>query len=61
MADGYLADQQADLSFARALKQNLKPSIPVIEVDAHINDESFARVVCDLLLKMITKEPASPR
>ena len=61
MADGYLADQQADLSFTRALKQNLKPSIPVIEVDAHINDESFARVVCDLLLEMITQEPASPR
>ena len=50
---GYLADHQADMSFVRMLKQQLLPAIPVIEVDAHINDESFAEVVCTLLLQMI--------
>ena len=50
---GYLADHQADMSLVRMLKQELPPAIPVIEVDAHINDESFAEVVCTLLLEMI--------
>ena len=50
---GYLADHQADMSFVRMLKQQLPSAIPVIEVDAHINDESFAEVVCTLLLQMI--------
>jgi uncharacterized protein (UPF0261 family) len=50
---GYLADHQADMAFVRVLKQKLQPGIPVIEVDAHINDESFAEVVCTLLLRMI--------
>ena len=41
------------MSFVRALKQKLQPGIPVVEVDAHINDEAFAEVVCTLLLQMI--------
>ncbi|MBT8355009.1 MAG: Tm-1-like ATP-binding domain-containing protein [Desulfofustis sp.] len=52
-AKGYLADHQSDMSFVRMLKQKLRPGIPVVEVDAHINDESFAKVVCTLLLQMI--------
>ncbi|NNF46018.1 MAG: Tm-1-like ATP-binding domain-containing protein [Desulfofustis sp.] len=52
-AKGYLADHQSDMSFVRVLKQKLQPVIPVVEVDAHINDESFAKVVCTLLLQMI--------
>ena len=55
-AKGYLADHEADMSFVRVLKQKLLPSIPVIEVDAHINDESFAKVVCSHLLQMIDTE-----
>lgn len=52
-AKGHLADHQADMSFVRTLKQKLQPAIAVIEVDAHINDEAFAEVVCSLLLQMI--------
>ena len=55
-AKGQLADQQADMSFVRVLKQKLQSGIPVVEVDAHINDESFAEVVCTLLLQMITTD-----
>ena len=55
-AHGYLADHEADMSFVKELKQNLLPGIPVIEVDAHINDKQFAKTVCSLLMQMIEKE-----
>ena len=52
-ANGHLADHEADMTFVRLLKQQLLPTIPVVEVDAHINDELFAEVVCRQLLQMI--------
>lgn len=55
-AKGYLADQEADMTFVRALRQHLLPAISVIEVDAHINDELFAQVVCSHLLEMLSTE-----
>lgn len=47
---GHLADHEADMRFVRVLKQKLRKGIPVIEVDAHINDELFAQTVCSLLI-----------
>ena len=35
-------DPDADRAFAKTLKGKLKPTIPVIEIDAHINDSIFA-------------------
>ena len=35
-------DPEADKAFAKTLKSKLKPTIPVIEIDAHINDSIFA-------------------
>lgn len=35
------------------IKENTKESINVIEVDAHINDEKFSRMVVSVLLGMI--------
>ena len=52
-ANGQLADHESDMVLVRVLKQQLHPSIPVIEVDAHINDESFAAIVCKQLLQML--------
>ena len=52
-ATGHLADSEADMTFVRVLKQRLNKDIPVIEVDAHINDHSFAEAVCSLLLQLI--------
>jgi uncharacterized protein (UPF0261 family) len=37
-------------AYCRALKATLSPSIKLVELDAHINDESFARAATDLLL-----------
>ncbi len=50
-----LYDPETDRAFIEALKQNLQPSIRVIEVDSHINDESFAEQAVDILCEMIRK------
>lgn len=52
-ARGQLADHEADMTFTRVLKKRLKKDIPVIEVDAHINDKSFAEVICSRLIQLI--------
>lgn len=39
-------------AYRRALKETLAPSVKVLELDAHINDESFARAAADLLLDL---------
>jgi uncharacterized protein (UPF0261 family) len=41
---------EALIAYRRALKETLSPTVKVVELDAHINDESFARAVTDLLL-----------
>ena len=48
-----LYDPETDQAFIEALKQNLPPSIKVIEVDSHINDESFAEQAVDILCEMM--------
>ncbi len=40
-------------SYCRAVKANLSSGINLVELDAHINDESFARAAADLLLESI--------
>jgi uncharacterized protein (UPF0261 family) len=44
---------EADESYFDALKQNLDPHIRLVDIDANINDESFARQVAESLLEMI--------
>ena len=39
--------------FLAELKENLRPDIPVIEVDAHINDDEFAVVAYEQLLAVM--------
>jgi uncharacterized protein (UPF0261 family) len=53
--DRCLADYNADMTFVRVLKENLHKDIQVSEVDANINDKSFATTVCSLLLKLMKK------
>ena len=48
-----LYDPEADAAFVQALKENIKQSIQVIEIDAHINDEVFARQATELLVEMM--------
>ena len=40
-------------AYRRALKTALSPAIRLVELDAHINDESFARAAADLLLESL--------
>ncbi len=46
-------DPEADAACYDAIKRNLKPGIPVIELDANINDPEFADQAVELLLDMI--------
>jgi uncharacterized protein (UPF0261 family) len=46
-------------SYRAALKATLRSSIKLVELDAHINDDSFARAATDLLLQSLDAEGAS--
>ncbi len=50
-----LYDPEADRAFVEALRQNLKPSVRIVEVDAHINDELFAKQAVGLLCELMQK------
>jgi uncharacterized protein (UPF0261 family) len=43
----------ADGACFTAIKDNVKPGVPVVEIDANINDPEFADKAVDLLLGMI--------
>ncbi|MBI5447120.1 MAG: Tm-1-like ATP-binding domain-containing protein [Gammaproteobacteria bacterium] len=51
-------DPLADRAFIYALKAHLNPLIPLIEMDAHINDPAFSNAAVDLLLTLIEKKHA---
>jgi uncharacterized protein (UPF0261 family) len=44
---------EADRSYLDALRSNLNPGIRLLEVDAHINDEEFARRAAQSLLELM--------
>jgi uncharacterized protein (UPF0261 family) len=50
---GRFWDPQADRACFDAIKRNLRPGIPVIELDHNINDPEFADKCADLLLDML--------
>jgi len=50
-------DPEADRAFVEALKDNLPPTIPVIEKEAHINDPAFARDLVKALLSFLDRQP----
>lgn len=52
---GMFWDPQADQACFDAIKGNLTPGIPVIEVDANINDEAFSGKVAETLLQFLNK------
>ncbi len=51
-----LYDGEGNLAFIRALKRNLRKNIEVIEVDAHINDSSYAEKAVESLRELIEKK-----
>ncbi len=46
-------DREADAAFARELKRLLKPSIPLVEIDANINDDAFSAKAVEMLRELI--------
>ncbi len=48
-------DPEADQACYDAIKKNLKPGIPVIEMDHNVNDPEFADKVAETLLDMLQK------
>ena len=43
-------------AFVDALKRSLHPSVPVTEIDAHINDPEFIDPVTEAFLSLMMKE-----
>lgn len=54
-----LYNPDADAAFVPALKQNLKPSVAVIEIPAELNSKPFAKALVDELHGMIEAKKSS--
>ena len=52
---GKFWDPQADESCIEAIRQNLNPGIPVIEIDNNVNDPEFADKAAETLLEMLKR------
>jgi len=50
---------EADASYLDALKAGLNPQVRLLELDAHINDEGFARRAADSLLQLMDARAVS--
>jgi uncharacterized protein (UPF0261 family) len=46
-------DREADRAMFDAIKANVKPGIPVIEVDLNINDPAFAAKAVEMMLELL--------
>jgi uncharacterized protein (UPF0261 family) len=56
-ADGQLfCDRVADQAMIDGIKANLKPAIPLVEVDLNINDSAFAAKAVSMLLELISQK-----
>ena len=51
---GVFFDPDLDRAFLQSLKTHLRPGIPVIEVEAHINDQEFAQAVVGVFLQVMS-------
>lgn len=48
-------DPEADQACYRAIKENVKPGIQVVELDCNLNDPEFAEKAAEMLLGMLKK------
>jgi uncharacterized protein (UPF0261 family) len=49
-------DRAADQAMFDAIKKNVKPGIPVVEVDLNINDPQFSAKAVDMMLELIRQK-----
>ncbi len=54
-AGQHFYDREADGAFAQVIKDTVKESIGIVEVDAHINDNEFAKRVVDTFGRLMMK------
>jgi len=57
---GAFWDPQADAACFETIRAHLRPDIPLIEIDANINDQEFAERAVEVLLDMITVMRSGP-
>src|SRR6185503_737643 len=50
---GVFGDPEADAAFMAALQADLRPDIPILEYERHVNDPAFGVEVAELFLEMI--------
>jgi len=55
---GSTYDPEGDRVFFETLKKSLRPDIPMIEEDMHINEETFASRVFEAFIQVMEKGPA---
>jgi uncharacterized protein (UPF0261 family) len=51
--DQPFCDRDADSAMFQAIKSNLKPDIPVVEIDLNINDPAFAAKAVEMILELV--------
>ncbi len=51
--DGVFWDPEADAAFMETLRADLRPDIPILEYEQHINDSAFGVEVAELFLEII--------
>jgi uncharacterized protein (UPF0261 family) len=53
-----LHDPEGNRILIETLKRHLKPQIPILEVDAYINDPEFADTAASTMIQLIQNSPA---
>lgn len=56
--DGFFYDPAGREAFISYLKNVIDPRVPLVEMDSHINDPSFAGKAVEILMNMLRKRPA---
>jgi uncharacterized protein (UPF0261 family) len=51
-------DRKADRAMFDALKQKLRPNIPIVELDVNINDPAFAAKSVEMMLDLLRSRPS---
>lgn len=53
--EGLFCDREADAAFTTALKSALREDVPVVELDANINDAEFSTKAVEMMLELIAE------
>lgn len=54
--DGVFWNPESDAAFLHTLRSEIRPDIPVLTYDRHVNDPQFGRQVADLFIELMSKE-----